>query len=194
MSAGCNGMTVGYSVEGTTLVTDGEVASTLMGCAPELGAQDEWITELLTRDLEVDLDGDRLALTAGDTVLTLVDAATTTPLADGLVGPTWTLDTLVDGDVASSVPIGVTASLTFADDDTYGVDTGCNTGSGTYALEDAALQIDPPGITRRGCQGDAAEVEQAVLAVLTDEVDARIEDGRLVLVHPGGTSLLLLAS
>lgn len=193
MSAGCNRMAVGYSIEGSTLVTDGEVAGTLMGCEPDLQAQDEWLGELLTRDVDVDLDGDRLVLTAGDTVVTLADAATT-PLADGLVGPTWTLDTMVDGDMASSVPLGVTATVTFAPDGTYGVDTGCNTGSGTYALDDAALQVDPPGLTRRGCQGDATQVERAVVTVLDGPIDARIEDRRLVLAHAGGTSLLFTSS
>lgn len=192
MSAGCNRMAVGYSIEGATLVTDGEVAGTLMGCEPDLQAQDEWIGELLTRDMDVDLDGDRLVLTADDTVLTLVDA-TTTPLAEGLVGPTWALDTMVDGDMASSVPAGATATITFAEDGTYGVDTGCNTGSGTYAVDGTTLQVDPPATTRRGCQGDAGMVEQAVLTVLDGPIDARIEDGRLVLTHPGGTSLVFLA-
>ena len=132
-------------------------------------------------------------LTAGDTVLTLVDAATT-PVAEGLVGPTWTLDTMVEGDMARSVPEGVTATITFAEDGTYDVATGCNTGSGTYLVEGDALVVQAPGLTRRACGPEATEVEQAVVAVLADRIDARIEDGRLTLSSPGGTGLLFVAS
>ena len=194
MSAGCNGMSVDYSVEGSTLVTGDQVAGTLIGCEPDLQAQDEWIAELLTRDMDVDLDGDRLVLTAGDTVLTLVDAG---HHAAGRRPGGPDLDARHHGRRRHgqqrprrrdrhphlrrrTAPTRSTP--------------GATPGRGTYALDGDRPGGRPAEPHPPGCQGDATEVEQAVVAVLDGPVDARIEDGRLSWPHPGGTSLLFVAS
>lgn len=185
VEAGCNHLSATYRLDGDTLRAEA-FAGTEMGCDPALMDQDAWIAEVLARPATVALAGPTLTLTAGATTLTLTDREVASPDAT-LVGPTWTLDTLLQGTggdgAASSVPEGVMATLTFADDGTYAVDTGCNSGSGTYAVEGDGLAVDPPALTRRGCPGPGAEVEATLVALLDGEVASEITEQRLTLTN-----------
>lgn len=190
VDAGCNAMGGDYTRVGTTL-TVGELDTTEMGCEAPLMEQDAWVAELFGRDLTVALDGDILTLTAVDTVLTLVDLEVARP-GEPLVGPTWAVDTLLDGDVSSSVSPEVIATLIFADDGTYSVNTGCNAGSGTVTIGDGTLGVEPPALTRRGCTGERGAVEAAILAVLDGDIAYAVTEGRLTLT--AGTSGLGLTA
>ena len=106
-----------------------------------------------------------------------------------LAGPEWTLDTIVDGERASSVPEGVTATITFADDDTYAVVAGCNSGNGTYVEGDGTVDIEAPTLTRRRCAEEATSVETAVVAALDGEVALVIDADRLTLTAASGAGL-----
>lgn len=66
--------------------------------------------------------------------------------------------------MASSVPAGVTATITFAADGTYAVETGCNSGNGTYQQIDAA-RLRPSEVlqTLVECRGPAGDVERAMV-------------------------------
>jgi heat shock protein HslJ len=70
-SAGCNQMGGAYVVEGTTMRLDGPARATMMGCEPDLQAQDEWLTELLSDGVEFELDGSELTLVSGDVTVVL---------------------------------------------------------------------------------------------------------------------------
>jgi len=64
-STGCRDVTGSYSI------SDGQVQVTLdpydtIGCAAEVGDQDEHILEVLSHGFGISVDGDRLTLTAGD--------------------------------------------------------------------------------------------------------------------------------
>jgi heat shock protein HslJ len=184
VEAGCNHLFGSYSLDGTTLVVD-DLGGTEMGCDQPLMDQDAWISAFLADRPTVELTGgEATALTAGATTLTLT-RPTPEPPAE-LVGPTWTLDTILAGTgpegTAASVPTGVTATITFEADGTYGVSAGCNSGSGTWAEAGAGIyQIDPPALTRRRCADEAMDVEGAVVAVLDGEVSASLEADRLTL-------------
>jgi len=56
-SAGCNTMRSGWSEDGSEISWDGDPASTLIGCPPELARQDAWLARLLTDGVTVE-DGD----------------------------------------------------------------------------------------------------------------------------------------
>jgi heat shock protein HslJ len=185
VEAGCNHLSATYTLDGEALRAEG-FGGTEMGCDPALMDQDTWIAEVLARPATVALDGPTLTITAGATVLTLTDREVAAPDA-ALVGTAWTLDTLLEGTgpdgTAGSVPGDVVATLTFADDGTYAVDTGCNTGSGSYAAEGDVLTVDPPALSRRGCPGPGAEVEAALVTVLDGEVAHEITEQRLTLTN-----------
>ena len=60
--AGCNTMVGGVSWSDGVLVTDGQLAMTMMACDDALSAQDQWLSDLLTSEPAIALDGDTLVL------------------------------------------------------------------------------------------------------------------------------------
>jgi heat shock protein HslJ len=163
-SAGCNMFGGGYHIDGAALVVDGG-AMTEMGCDDDRSAQDEWLFAFLGASPQAALSDDGLVLSVGETVITLLDREVAEPdLA--LVGPTWTVDTIIIGNVASTIPEGEVATIAFADDGTVDFQTGCNTGGGRYAVNDGEIQFAELVQTEIGCDGAAAAMEEAVVAVL----------------------------
>lgn len=180
---GCN--TIGGS---PARVTDGRLVvevlgGTEMACEPALMDQDTWFADLLTAEPAVALDGMTLTLTSGGTVVTLLDREEADPDRP-LVGTAWTLDGLVSGETASSVPAGVTATLRFTAAGQMELSTGCNRGAGSAVVTPDSVTISDLGVTLVGCTGPQAEVESAVLSVLGDGVTQyTIEAGALTLTR-----------
>jgi heat shock protein HslJ len=184
-SAGCNSMGGSYRIEGGRLLFEGG-GMTDMGCDAPRHAQDEWLSTFLGSKPAVVLAGNDLTLAAGSTIIRLLDREVADPDLT-LVGPTWTVETIVDGDAAMSVPAGETASLAFKADGTVDVDAGCNRGSGTWRLEGTGLAITALAMTKIACAGAAGRLEDAVLGVLREEsLTAQIEASVLTLSSAAG--------
>ena len=184
VTAGCNSLSGPYTLDGEVL-TVSDLAGTEMGCGPALMEQDTWIADVLSRDVTVSVEGAELTVSAADTTIFLTDREVAGPDAS-LVGNTWMLDSLIDGVTVSSVPVGVTATVTFADDGTYSLSPGCNNGGGAYlfgvdSTGRETLHLDAPALTRKACGGDAGSVEAAVLAVFEGTVDYDIIEQSLTL-------------
>ena len=183
--AGCNSMGGGYRVDGGRLVVD-NLFTTEMGCDRPLHEQDEWLATFLGSQPQVRLVGNDLTLEGGGTVLRLLDREVADPDLT-LVGPTWTVESLITGDAVASVPAGATATFVFKQDGTVEVAPGCNRGSGTWQLQGTGLAIDQVGLTKMACDGPQGQLEAFVLQVidagtLTATIDARV----LTLQGPGG--------
>lgn len=194
VETGCNHISGTYAYDdGRVVVSD--VSGTEMGCGADLAAQEAWLYDLLGQRLAVEAAPDgAVVLAAGADALTLVEEPEAPPAP--LVGTTWTLEAILEGETASSVPAGVTATLTLADDGTYEVAAGCNTGSGTWAEGRSGLyDVEAPTLTRRRCDPAAMGVEARVVALLDGEVSADVEGDRLTLVdmEDTGASLVLTA-
>jgi heat shock protein HslJ len=191
-NAGCNTMGGAYSLAGNVLHVEG-LSMTEMGCDPERHAQDDWVAKLLAAGPTLAVDGANLAVEAGDTRITLLDREVAEP-DKSLIGPTWVVTGFVDGDVAGS--LGPTsASLVFGADGRVHVDTGCNTGAGSYVLDEAArtLRISAIGLTKKACADQGGASERAVLAVIgTDVVSYEIDSSNLTLTA-GRRGLQLVA-
>jgi heat shock protein HslJ len=138
---------------------------TEMACPEPRMSQDQWLINFLGSSPTFVLDGNNLTLTSGTTVVTLLDREVAEP-DQPLVGPTWSLTTIVKGDVASSVPIGISASFIFADDGTFSFHDGCNSGGGKYVVDGDHITFSEVVQTEMACVGAAGQVEQAVLAVM----------------------------
>jgi heat shock protein HslJ len=180
-SAGCNTMGGGYRFEGGRLVFEGG-GMTEMGCDDERHAQDDWLFGFLGSRPSIAQDGDTLTLSANGTVIELQDREVAEPDLP-LTGAAWTVDSIISGDAVSSVPGNAVATLVFTDDGRVDVDTGCNTGSGSYEVTDGTLRVREVTTTLIGCDGPTAELEEAVLAVLNaGEVDYTIDAGSLTLM------------
>ena len=188
--AGCNHL-VGPVADdaGQLVVTDLEV--TEMGCDQARHDQDAWLAALLVDRPRWTLEGDELVLRTGTTELRLVDREVADPDRP-LAGTRWVVDSLIDGETVSSVPAGHEAHLVF-DGDRFEGWTGCDQVSGTAVQIPGGLRFGD--VTRPGarCDGTAAALESAVLAVLDGDVTARIEADLLTLTHPSGRGLQLRA-
>ena len=181
-AAGCNQMGSTWSLEGDVLVVP-PPAMTAMACEPAaLMDQDTWLAAVLTSRPTVALDGDTLALTAEGTLVTLVDRETANPDRP-LEGTTWLLDSIVTGSTTAAVAPGVRRPTLQLDAGTMTVDTGCNTGSGSYTVAGDQITFGPLAMTLIACEGVTNDVEQAQLAVLTGTATAAVTDGVLTLTN-----------
>jgi heat shock protein HslJ len=189
LAAGCNSIGGSYRLEDGRLVV-GELSMTAIGCDAARHAQDDWLSRLVASRPLVTLDGSDLTLQAADTRLEMVDREVAEPDAS-LTGTRWIVETLITGEVASSIPAGVEASVELAPDGEVSVNTGCNEGGGRYAVEGDELRISELVLTRRGCLGPAGSVEEAVLAVLeSDNVRHQIR-GSVLTLDAGDHGLVL---
>lgn len=185
--AGCNSLGGEYEMDGDRLVVNG-LAMTEMGCDPALMEQEDWLVDLLTAGPVLALDGDRLTLTSGDTVVSLVDEESV--VADRpLRGTRWVLESYGGSepdDPVSSVPVGVTWTLGFGATHAE-ADYGCNTGNYRYRLGGSTMRLDSLGSTYIRCPTDLRAVETTVSRVLSADPVWRIEGDVLTLTSPAGT-------
>lgn len=166
-SAGCNSLDAQYEVTGDVLALS-DAAMTLIGCEGDLPAQEDWYFDFLQSAPTLELDGDVLVLEGGDTRIEYLDREIATPdLA--LVGPTWTVDTLIDGDIAGSAFWADPATFVFNADGTVDVFAGCNSGSGTYAVAGSTITFADVAFTEIACDdpdGIITMLEEHVIAVV----------------------------
>lgn len=178
--AGCNSMGGEYRLEGGRLVV-GAMFMTEMACDEPRMAQDTWLMGVLGAKPRLVLVGDQLTIDAGAVVLTLRDRRVVEPdLA--ISGPTWVVESILTGDVVSSIAQGTVATLVFHVDGTLDVDTSCNTGSARWAAVGAGVEVRDLGLTKKACIGPAADLESKVVEVLrAGTIAAAIEADQLVL-------------
>lgn len=195
-NAGCNSMSGQVRLDDGTLDSDG-LATTEMGCDEPRHAQDTWLSGVLAKKPQWLLDGHQLVLTSGDTRIVLLDRKVADPDRP-LAKTRWEVTSLVEGDVASSVPdtgtssADTTAHLVFAGGKVTGSD-GCNQLSGPATVSGATIEFGPITSTKIACQSDVAQVQRVVLAVLDGPVRFEIDADQLRLDHPDGAGLVLTA-
>ncbi|WP_169512972.1 META domain-containing protein [Actinopolymorpha alba] len=188
-NAGCNTMQSPVKLAGGTLVVE-DLLTTEMACNPPFRHdQDSWLASFLEAKPRWRLEGDKLTLTSGNTRIALLDRKVVRPDLP-LEKTRWQVDTLIDGETASSVPGTTKAFLVFSDGKVTG-STGCNQLSGPAAVVGKTIEFGPIVTTKRACQPDVARLEQIVLAVLDGTVQFSIDSDRLRLDHPGGKGLVL---
>ena len=189
VSAGCNQMSGSYAFVGGHLKT-GQMATTEMGCEPPLMAQDVWVGTFLD-GATVTLAGDTLTLVNGGVTMTLTDRKVADPDRP-LQGTRWVVDGIIAGDAVSSVPAGVTASLTIANDQLR-VQIGCSGGVALVQATATTLTIGPIAPMQEGCAPDGSAIQKAVWAVLSGQVTYAIEADVLTLTS-GPAGLMLRAA
>lgn len=190
--AGCNHMGGDTSIERDRLVVQ-DMATTDMGCDPPRHDQDTWVAEFLRAGPTVHLSGTELVLEGAGIRITFADREVADPDRP-LVGTVWTVDTLISGQTAGSVPAGVRAFLSFAADGTVSGSSGCNQLSGRYTAQDGTITFTELGSTLMACTDDRGMVEARVLPVLNGTVRYEIEAGHLTLTGSAGNGLRLTAA
>lgn len=191
-SAGCNTFGASYRIDGGRLVIDGG-AMTEMGCDDARNRQDQWLFAFLGSKPGVTLAGTDLTLDNGATIMRLVDRTIAEPDLN-IVGPTWTVTSIIDGDAVSSVPAGATATLVFNGDGSINVNAGCNRGRGSWALEGAGLAIKDVFLTKMACADPAGSLENAVLAVINQGALQASIKANVLTLQAGARGLQLTGS
>lgn len=163
-----------------------------MGCDPPRHDQDTWLAAFLQAGPALRLEGADLVLEGGGTTISFLDRERAEPDAP-LAGTVWTVDTLVDGQTAGSVPAGVRAHLSFTADGKVTGSGGCNQLTGSYSANGDAITFTDMGSTFMACADDRGKVEGKVLPVLRGTVRYRIEADHLTLTAANGTGLRLTA-
>lgn len=188
VSPGCNQFGGTFRLDDGKLVVADGMAGTEMACEQPLMRQDTAVTDFLMANPEISLEGDELTLTGPDATITLRDREVVEP-DRSLGGPTWTLDTLLDGETASG---GFAVKSTLRVDRKQNrllVEAGCNTGSADVEIRDGEMVIGDLLLTRMACKPDIMDVENHVVSVLSGKtVTFEIEADRLT-IHAGKTGL-----
>ena len=192
-SAGCNLLSGTVRTEDDHLVI-ADLASTEMGCDPARHVQDEWLSSVLVTNPTFAIDGAQLELRSGDTVLRLLDRAVADPDRP-LQATVWVLDGLIDGAIASSIPAGASATMIFDGTQMSVEIDSCNQIAGRVKVTTATIEFDVDGVdtTDIACNGPAAALEAAILAVLDGKITYDIEAASLRLLRPNGKGLTLRA-
>jgi heat shock protein HslJ len=187
-TATCNTLNAAYTVEGDRLVL-GEVGSTQANCVSPLWEQDDWLRGFLTSAPTLRLEGHRLTLTSGDTVIELVVREVADPNRS-LAGTRWRPVQIVDGPSVASVPPSL-AFVELTDRGTtitgaivYGAvgHDGCNGFGGTIEVVGDRFGAFALESTLMGCP----ESHRDAMAVLGPGATFRIEGAELTVTAADG--------
>lgn len=162
---------------------------TEMACAEPVMAVEAAFTAVLPRVVGAARDGDRLTLT-GPGVELLFDRLPPVPLAQ-LVGTDWVLDSMVKGDVVSSVA-GDPATLRLDAGGTFKGSTGCRTFTGRWVEANGGITPTDLGMDQSECPPDLAGQDGHVVGVL-EGFRVAIDGQTLTLTGDGGDGLIYRA-
>jgi heat shock protein HslJ len=187
-SAGCNSLFGDLAADGGKLVV-GQMGGTDMGCDKPRHDQDAWVSEFLMSDPAYRVDGDTLVLTSAKAEITLKDRKVVTP-DKPLMSTRWQVESLIEGDSVSSVPVGEKAYVVIADDGTVNGSTGCNQFGASAVEANGKITFSAVRTTKMACPGGGDTLERAVLKVLGGGPLAwRIDADRLTLTAATGAGL-----
>jgi len=123
-------------------------------------------------------------------VLALVDREQVSP-DKPLVGTRWVLDTLIEGEVASSLPQGSSGALTFSTKTQYDTSVPCGMSQGgRYTVDGDRISFTTGSAGIADCFGSNPEIEgdnrlvsEAFSEVLGDGARWSIEENRLTITR-----------
>ncbi|CCG05058.1 META domain-containing protein [Blastococcus saxobsidens] len=185
----CNSYGASYRNGGTSLSV-GEIGRTEMACAPDvMAAEDAYLGALAAVDTAA-LDGEDLVLTGGGVELRFTPVAPV-PVTE-LVGTRWALETLLDGETASS-PVGETATLELFGDGTLTGSTGCRDLTGRFTIEGDVVRLTELSAGTDDCPADVAAQDGHVVTVLGDGFQVSVDGDQLTLGDPDGRGLVYRA-
>lgn len=189
-NGGCNGFSGSYEHSGDEL-TIGQIASTLMLCAPEeLGTQETTYFAHLQNAATYQIADDRLEISNGEgevvLIFTILEPAP-------LTGTSWTLTGYnnLQGGVTSLLP-DTELTAVFSEDGRLNGLAGCNNYMTTYTAEGNNLTIQPAASTRKVCPGEGVmEQEAAFLMGLENVTSYTIRGHELQLYDSEGATIAM---
>ncbi|MFJ6515635.1 META domain-containing protein [Streptomyces sp. NPDC091406] len=185
---GCNHISVDAQVKGDR-ITLGKPVTTQMACDEDIEKFEKAAIDAMGGEHTAKLSGEKLTLTTegGDTM------ALSEEKPAELVGTEWTVNTLLDGETATTVPADLPKKkaprLTFAEDGTVRGNAGCNSFSGKATVKGSTIVFGPTVSTRKMCPEAEMETERAVLAALKGTKTYTIKGSTLTLAADGGKGI-----
>ncbi|MEU8520313.1 META domain-containing protein [Streptomyces sp. NPDC048577] len=188
---GCNRFGARVTVEGNTLTVRQE-QTTEKACTGGPAAFEDTLRKVFADPLGAELHGERLTLTSSDggTVLALT-AAPPAPLR----GTTWTVDSLLSGDSAASLPRGSEGTAYFVIDEDGAVrgSLGCNRFSTQAEVSAGTISFGEITTTRMRCTGPEMQLETKLYEVFGDSAAYERNRSGLTLTAPGGGGFVAVA-
>jgi heat shock protein HslJ len=188
--AGCNMMQGPVDTSDGTLVVDLEM--TAMGCDQARHEQDEFVAKVLGASPSWKLTGSDLTITSGSTTFDLAPRESVNP-DKALVGTTWALDTLIDGQTASSMPAGAPEVTLVFDDKQVVAETHCNDLRAEYTIEGDTIEFTAGASTKMSCPPEIMRGETAVSEVLRGKATYEITADQMTLTNSSGKGIQLHA-
>ncbi len=183
-SAGCNQYSGPFRTDGDR-ISIGDVASTMMMCQGEIGAQETaFLGALRAVQTWRQTPAGDLELGGVGSIVAAPGIAEGPPPVDpavGLAGTRWGLAEMGStADFARIVP-----TIEFGRDGAISGLAGCNSFSGSFTLDGEAITLGPIVSTKMACEPPASAVEAEYLAALSGVATWSIDaDGRLLLAGP----------
>jgi len=194
-TAACNGY-------GGTLATDDrlgggpfrvtELSWTEMGCEPDVMQLEQQYLAALAAIDSYELAGS-LRLGVIDVGTSLVFDPVAPVAVTEIVGTTWVLDTVIEGDAASHSPIMSSATLILDDDGTLSGSTGCRLFEGEWTSAGAEIvftsfsAIDDPAAGV--CAPESEALDGFIVTVLGDGFTVEVDGSRLTVMAQGNEGL-----
>lgn len=183
-NSGCNGFDAAVEVHGE-IVTVAPATTTEIGCA-----EDRLRFE---KALIASLEGERTArLKGGALVLASADGRHRVELAAEpaapLLGTAWTVNALLDGATASSLPAGSEgkAKLTFGKDGRLTGSLGCNRVTAPVEVSGKTITLGAIATTRMICTGPEMELETKLYDALDAPLTYRLDHRTLTVTDADG--------
>jgi heat shock protein HslJ len=181
----CNSYGGTYVADGEDLVIGEELASTAMGCAPDVMASEAAFLAVLRTPLTYVVNGDELTIEHSAGRLTF---ARVQPVpAAALLDTRWRLHTLVIGDTATSARGD--ATLLLRTDGTVAGSTGCRAFSGEHVIDADTVMFTTFSMFGE-CPDELADQDGLVVTVLGDGFTTAVEGDQLTLTSSGREGLV----
>jgi heat shock protein HslJ len=181
----CNHYSTGYRIDGDAIEFDG-IGGTEMGCSPELMEAEYAYTSALAAVQTFVLEGVDLLLRGTGVELRFRPVPPVPTSA--LVGTEWTLDTLLDGDTASSV-VG-SSRLWLDPDGSAAATTACHSFVGTWTTQEDRVLLSDMAPQELDCPEDFRRQDVHEVGVLENGFSVTIQGDRLTAVDTDGRGLI----
>ena len=174
-SADCNSHSGSYTLNGDVFELQG-IYGTEMGCDNALMEQDTWLVSFFSSSPTLVHDGDMITFANTEASIVFIDEEVAFP-DQPLTGVTWTIDTYIDEEVAMTYNIDPYPTMSFNEDGSFSIITGCNGIGGSYSTSDNTLTIEPFDMTLMACDEPLMSIENHLVHVFTSssityEIDA----------------------
>lgn len=183
-NTGCNSFfaTVDALPGGTW--SSGEIGMTLIGCPPDLAAQESAITNAIASATSWSIEGDTAELSASGISLLTMDR-----WEQELAGEEWLITGINNGKGGvTSVLAGTEARVRFGEQGRVIGTAGCNNLMGAYVVENARLTISEVAATRKFCPSPEGlmDQERQMIDALTSAATFSIDGNRLTIRDTDG--------